>query len=195
MADTADSSQLITVTNAGTGDAATLQAFARQNGRWQRAFGPFPVTIGAAGFSHAVSEQTVASPIGFFTLTQAFGNDPDPGTELPYHQVSYGDVWVSQPSSPYYNTMQADDADGVRGTGEKLWEVVPGYDYAVVIDYNRDPVRAGAGSAFFLHVQIPEPSAGCVTMPAAQLVALMRWLDPALHPRIAMGPLADVLRM
>lgn len=195
MADTGGAGQLVTVTNGGSGNAATLQAFARRGGRWASAFGPFAVKIGADGFSHGVSEQTVASPIGMFTLTEAFGNDADPGVRLPYHRVRYGDVWVDQSSSPHYNTLQTGDAGSARGSGEKLWEVRPGYDYAVVIGYNRAPVRPGARSAFFLHVTIPEPSAGCVTMPVDRLVALMRWLDPTQHPRIAMGPLSDVLGM
>ena len=41
------------------------------------------------------------------------------------------------------------------------------YSHAVVIDYNRFPVRAGAGSAFFLHVTNGQPTAGCVAVAAA----------------------------
>jgi L,D-peptidoglycan transpeptidase YkuD (ErfK/YbiS/YcfS/YnhG family) len=31
------------------------------------------------------------------------------------------------------------------------------------------------------------PTAGCVSIPADQLVRIMRWLDPAKHPRILIG--------
>jgi L,D-peptidoglycan transpeptidase YkuD (ErfK/YbiS/YcfS/YnhG family) len=57
----------------------------------------------------------------------------------------------------------------------------------VVIDYNRFPVRAGAGSAFFLHVTDGSATAGCVAVPQDTLVTLMRWLTPAAHPRILIG--------
>jgi L,D-peptidoglycan transpeptidase YkuD (ErfK/YbiS/YcfS/YnhG family) len=193
MADTRGAGQIIAVTNDGVGTDATLRAYQRSGSHWTQVFGPFAVKIGAGGFSHTVSEQTVASPIGYFTLTQAFGNDSDPGTKLPYHHVAYGDVWVSQTSSPHYNTLQVSDSDGARGTGEKLWEVVPEYDYGVVIDYNRAPIQPGAGSAFFVHVTDGRPTAGCVSMPVNDLLPLMRWLDPAQAPRIAMGPETDVL--
>lgn len=196
MASTGSAGQIITVTNGGGADTtATVAGYERRDGRWQQVLGPYTALIGSAGFSHQVSEQTVASPIGFFTLSQAFGNDADPGSGLPYRHVEYGDVWVDQSSSPNYNTLQTGDSAGGKGTGEKLWEVVPSYDYAAVIDYNRWPSTPGAGSAFFLHVTNGAPTQGCVALAAGHVTALLRWLDPAQHPHIAMGPLDDVLGM
>ena len=43
---------------------------------------------------------------------------------------------------------------------ENLYQAGYVYSYAVVIDYNRFPARAGAGSAFFLHVTDGGPTAG-----------------------------------
>jgi L,D-peptidoglycan transpeptidase YkuD (ErfK/YbiS/YcfS/YnhG family) len=192
MADTHGAAQLVAVTNVGGG---RLEAFERVGGRWRRAFGPMPAKIGAQGFSARVSERTTATPIGLFTLSEAFGTEPDPGTSLPYRQARYGDVWVDDPGSPGYNTLQPDDADFSRGSGEQLWRLTAAYPYAVVIDYNRSPVVPGAGSAFFLHATIPAPSQGCVTIDRIRLVALLRWLRPAARPRIALGPLNAVLRM
>jgi L,D-peptidoglycan transpeptidase YkuD (ErfK/YbiS/YcfS/YnhG family) len=48
-------------------------------------------------------------------------------------------------------------------------------------------VHQGAGSAFFLHVTVGEPTQGCVSIDRDQLVRIMRWLDPKKHPRILMG--------
>lgn len=56
-----------------------------------------------------------------------------------------------------------------------------------MIDYNRNPVVPGAGSAFFLHVSAGRPTAGCVAIPGADLDAVMRWLDPAARPVITIG--------
>jgi L,D-peptidoglycan transpeptidase YkuD (ErfK/YbiS/YcfS/YnhG family) len=113
---------------------------------------------------------------------------------LAHRQASYGDVWVDDPGSPHYKRWP-DDADFSRGSGEQLWRQTAAYPYAIVIDYNRFPVVPGAGSAFFLHAAIPAPSQGCVTIDRIRLVALLRWLRPTAHPRIALGPLAAVLRM
>lgn len=195
MASTGSARQIITVTNDGSGTLAVLRAFELDGGAWRQMFGPTTVHIGAEGFSRGFSESNTHSPIGYYTLTQAFGNSADPGSRLPYHHVGYGDRWVDQVSSPNYNTMQTGDADKSRGDGEALWTVVPEYDYAVVVDYNRSPVVHGAGSAVFLHVTDGAATAGCVSMPATQLIALLRWLSPSMHPRVAMGPLADVLSM
>jgi L,D-peptidoglycan transpeptidase YkuD (ErfK/YbiS/YcfS/YnhG family) len=192
MADTRGAGQVITVTTGPGGAGPALEAFERVAGRWRRAFGPVPAVIGAQGFSTRVSEATTATPIGLFTLTEAFGTSPDPGTALPYRRSRYGDVWVDQPTTPTYNTRQADDADFGKGAGERLWQQTSAYEYAVVIDYNRRPVRAGAGSAFFLHVTIPVPGQGCVTVRRDRLLWLLRWLDPAAHPVIALGPAAIV---
>ena len=195
MADTRGAAQLIAVTNGGSGATGTLEAFERVGGRWRRAFGPMPARIGAEGFSRQVSERTTATPIGLFTLTEAFGTEPDPGASVPYRQSRYGDVWVDDPASPHYNTLQPTDADGHLGTGERLWELTAAYPYAIVIDYNRTPIVPGAGSAFFLHATISAPRQGCVTVDRAAVRTLLRWLRRATHPRIALGPLPAVLRL
>ena len=57
----------------------------------------------------------------------------------------------------------------------------------MVIGYNTGPVRVGGGSAFFVHVDAGVPSAGCVEVPRASVLALLRWLTPAQHPRITIG--------
>ncbi len=51
----------------------------------------------------------------------------------------------------------------------------------------RFPVVKGAGSAFFLHVTNGRPTAGCVALSAAHLDAIMRRLQPSLHPVISIG--------
>jgi len=60
---------------------------------------------------------------------------------------------------------------------------VPAYNYAAVIAYNtaRTP---GLGSAIFLHVGTGGSTAGCVSLPASQLLAVLRWLKPSAKPRI-----------
>ena len=63
----------------------------------------------------------------------------------------------------------------------------PSYRHAVVIDYNRSPVVPGRGSAIFLHVWNENPTSGCVAIDLDRLVEIMRWLDPAKHPKIAIG--------
>jgi len=60
---------------------------------------------------------------------------------------------------------------------------VPPYDYGAVIAYNRARTP-GLGSAVFLHVGTGGPTAGRVSLPAAGLLQVLRWLDPQDHPTI-----------
>ena len=149
--------------------------------------------VGADGLSSTPSESRSATPIGSFTLTQAFGYYANPGTTLPYLHTTPSDWWISQPGS-LYNTHQrcSSGCAFTRGDpNEHLYYETPYYNYAVVIDYNTrnapGGVRPGAGSAFFLHVSVGQPTAGCVAVRESKVKALLRWLKPSTHPRILIG--------
>ena len=120
----------------------------------------------------------------------AFGRNSDPGTDLPYRQVGYSDWWVSDVDSAKYNTFQSCRPGSWcgfdQGSSEQLGAISL-YAYAVVIDYNRKPVVAGKGSAFFLHVTEYAPTQGCVSIEQANLVRLLTWLKPARNPIISIG--------
>lgn len=179
--------QLITVvSDAPTATTATLTAWDRSGAHWIRAIGPLRADVGAQGIGHTSETQT-RSPAGTWSLTEAFGIAADNGTRLPYRRVTDSDWWVSDPKSKDYNTFQT-CAPGTcpfdESAGEDLGLAGPAYDHAVVIDYNRAPVVPGAGSAYFLHVGDGNPTAGCVAVPAKDLDAIMRWLDPARGPVI-----------
>jgi L,D-peptidoglycan transpeptidase YkuD (ErfK/YbiS/YcfS/YnhG family) len=149
--------------------------------------GPVAARVGSAGVGRA-SETSTRTPAGTFSLTEAFGWAGNPGSGLPYRVVDGDDWWVSDVHSPRYNQY----AECARGTcdfteaaSENLAEE-PAYQYAAVIDYNRGGTP-GAGSAFFLHVSNGAVTAGCVAIDAGSLVTLLRWLDPAAGPVIAIG--------
>ena len=190
---TGNATQVVTVEAPSTSSTqAVVQAWQRVGGRWQRFGGPVAAWVGSAGLTTHPSETLAATPIGSFTLTQAFGRLANPGTALPYRQTTPADWWISQTPSPLYNTEQHCASNcpfdtSARTVNEHLYYETPFYDYAVVIDYNRAPVVQHAGSAFFLHVTDGSPTAGCVSIDAADLVRIMRWLRPADHPRIVIG--------
>ncbi|WP_328603142.1 L,D-transpeptidase family protein [Amycolatopsis sp. NBC_00345] len=190
LAYTGSARQLVTVVGASpSATTAVLTAWQKSGNRWVRALGPYPAFVGADGIGRA-SESTSHTPAGVFTLTEAFGIQPSNGTRLPYRQVGRSDWWVSDVRSPFYNQHHS-CAPGTcpfdESAGEDLGEAGPVYDHATVIDYNRNPVVPGAGSAFFLHVSAGRPTAGCVSLAGTDLDAVMRWLDPAARPVIAIG--------
>ncbi|WP_218007535.1 L,D-transpeptidase family protein [Nocardia vinacea] len=185
-----DADQVLTVVAEHAADTnATLTAWQRISGGWRAAIGPLRAYVGRDGIGRA-SEDSAHTPAGVWTLSEAFGIAPNDGTRLPYRQVGAQDWWVSDTGSPSYNHY-AQCASGTcefdEQASENLGQAGPAYEHAVVIDYNRQPVVAGAGSAFFLHVETGRPTAGCVSIPAADLEAVMRWLDPSAHPVINIG--------
>jgi L,D-peptidoglycan transpeptidase YkuD (ErfK/YbiS/YcfS/YnhG family) len=182
--------QVVTVVAGATTDTrGTLQPWRKVPGGWLRVGPAVAAWLGSDGMTARPSEQISAVPMGSYSLTQAFGRDADPGTALPYVQTTPADWWISE-TGPLYNTLQRCAAEcpfTLGAPNEHLYYETPFYDFAVVIDYNRDPVRQGAGSAFFLHVAVGAPTAGCVSIEQSHLVRIMRWLDPARHPRILIG--------
>ncbi|MFC7989799.1 L,D-transpeptidase family protein [Streptomyces pilosus] len=116
------------------------------------------------------------SPIGVYTLTDAGGLLPDPGTDLPYDRS---------------------DGFGVSGTGF-LGEPLEGsFDYVVAIDYNREPgttpldltrpLGGDRGGGIWLHVDHQGPTQGCVSLQKEHMRDLLRALDPDLRPVVVMG--------
>ena len=195
---TSNATQVITVTARSTASTtATLQAWTKVSGGWRKYGSAATAHVGSDGLSSHPSESRSATPIGSFTLTQAFGRDANPGTALPYFQTTPADWWISQTTgagAKLYNTHQhcSSGCSFVQGDpNEHLYYETPYYNYAVVIDYNTrnapGGVRLGAGSAFFLHVTDGSATAGCVAIPQSTLVGLMRWLSPGAHPRILIG--------
>lgn len=121
------------------------------------------------------------SPIGVFTLSDAGGLLPDPGTELPY-----------------------DHSDGfsVGGTGFEGEPLEGSFDYVIAIDYNREPGTtpldttrprgADRGGGIWLHVDHQGPTQGCVSLSERHMKELLRTLDPDRHPVVVMGDAASL---
>jgi L,D-peptidoglycan transpeptidase YkuD (ErfK/YbiS/YcfS/YnhG family) len=184
------STQVVTVVASSAGSTrATVTAWQRGPGGWTAVVGPLSARIGRDGVG-AASERVWRTPAGTFPLTQAFGRLGNPGTGLPYRVLDSRDWWVSDVTSGLYN-QHARCAPATcpfdTSVSEHLVDENPAYNYAVVIDYNMRPVVAGKGSAFFLHVSNGGYTAGCVAISQSGLTAVMRWLDPAADPLIAIG--------
>ncbi len=179
--------QLVTVVAPSYGATqAELTAYQWAGGRWRRVFGPWAAWIGRNGMAPpgAKREGDGRTPSGTFGFQFFFGVDPNPGVRFPYRPIYGYDVWDDDPASPLYNEWVDDRYADPGADPEPMY--VTAYDYGAVIGYNtaRTP---GLGSAIFLHVNIGTPTAGCVTLPVGELLEILRWLNPAESPRIAMG--------
>ena len=189
LAQVGGAGQAVVVTAAAPGaTTATLTAYERTADGWRTAFGPWTARVGTRGIAPpgAKREGDGRTPSGVYGFDFLFGVAADPGVPFPYRRVtSRSIVWDDAPASPLYNTWVDLDRQQAGVEPEPMY-VSPAYDHGAVIAYNtaRTP---GLGSAIFLHVSTGAPTAGCVSLPAGQLVQLLRWLDPARSPRIVIG--------
>jgi L,D-peptidoglycan transpeptidase YkuD (ErfK/YbiS/YcfS/YnhG family) len=188
LAEAGPAGQAIIVTAAGYGaTTATFTAYRRSTQGWQQLFGPWVANLGIRGLAPpgAKREGDGRTPSGAYGLGFFFGTAPDPGVRFAYRQVTGPSiVWDDDPSSPRYNEwVDASQAD--PGANAEPMDR-PAYQYGAVVAYNtaRTP---GLGSAIFLHVSTGGPTAGCISIPVAQLLEVLRWLDPGQQPRIIVG--------
>lgn len=180
------STQMITVSSATVTDTtATLTAWERDEaGTWTAVIGPTEAYLGAEGIG-IPRDNVWRTPMGVFALDQAFGNQPNPGTEMPYFQADDQDWWDALPGSPTYNThvrapqSPGGDSEHIRSTGDI-------YDYVVNIAHNAQRVQ-GYASGIFLHVTNYEPTWGCVAIDRDIMRQIVQWLDPARQPVINIG--------
>jgi L,D-peptidoglycan transpeptidase YkuD (ErfK/YbiS/YcfS/YnhG family) len=154
-------------------------------GNYVQEFGAVVANVGVNGV-RSTHEGWGRTPVGVFTLTQAFGNAPNIGTRLPYTHVGPDDWWDENPASPAYNRLVG-SRESPGGDSENLYFAGHVYAHAVVINYNMDPVVKGAGSGFFLHISAGAPTQGCVAIPETNLDQIMRWLNPSDHPVISIN--------
>jgi L,D-peptidoglycan transpeptidase YkuD (ErfK/YbiS/YcfS/YnhG family) len=181
--------QVITVATGGYGTSyATLTGFERDGSGWRQVFGPWSAYVGRNGVAPygEKREGDGRTPSGVYGFDFMFGISADPGTQFPYRRITGTNiVWDDDSSSANYNRWVDTDTGDAGVSPEPMYNA-PSYNYGAVIAYNtaRTP---GMGSAIFLHVSHGSSTAGCVALPTDQLLALLRWLDPARSPVIAIG--------
>jgi L,D-peptidoglycan transpeptidase YkuD (ErfK/YbiS/YcfS/YnhG family) len=187
--------QIIAVSAAGYGQTtATLTAYQQDAAGWHQVFGPWQAHVGYAGFAPPGQkrEGDGRTPSGSFGFDFFFGVLGNPGAQFPYRPVTgHNLVWDDDPSSPLYNQW-VDTSAANAGAAPEPMDQTPVYDYGAVISYNTSPTVPGAGSAIFLHVSDGPATTGCVSLPTGELLAILRWLNPAAQPRIIMGTAATI---
>lgn len=169
-------SQIVFV--AAEGSRATVRMFQKTAaGEWQSICWTPDAWIGKHGLGKT-REGDGKTPIGIFTMQQAFGIQADPGTRLPYTKVNSQHYWVDDVNSRYYNRMiRKDRAAADWNSGEHIVDYPVQYAYAIAVDYNLDCVK-GAGSGIFFHCSANKPTAGCVAVPERTMSAILQQIQP-----------------
>ncbi|WP_240335319.1 SH3 domain-containing protein [Paraliobacillus sediminis] len=182
--------QLILVTTNGTNTSnATIQTFEKDgNGKWQ------PVLnvsghVGKNGLASNKVEGDKRAPIGKYTIGTAFGTKGNPGTKLPFRNITDDDVWVDDSDSSLYNTWQSKSkTQGQWNSAENM--KIGAYANGFVINYNTQRTP-GKGSAIFFHIG-NSYTLGCTATSEANVVKIMKWLDPSKNPVIIQTPTENI---
>ena len=177
--------QVLTVTAASrSATYATFRAYRLSRGRKVAVFGPWTARVGYNGIARPGKkrEGDGRTPSGTYGFSFFFGVQPDKGFSFAFRHAYRYDFWDDDPASARYNEWVNARKHNPGASPEPMHQV-PAYDYAAVIAYNtgRTP---GLGSAIFLHVGTGTATAGCVSLPRAELLKVLHWLRPRDHPRI-----------
>jgi L,D-peptidoglycan transpeptidase YkuD (ErfK/YbiS/YcfS/YnhG family) len=182
--------RLVTVDAASArSTTAIVRVYRRRGHCWRLVAGPWRAHVGRNGLSAHHREGDGTTPLGTFAIgSVAYGVAPDPGTGLAYHTLTCGDWWDEDPTSPTYNRfrhVRCGTSPTFHGGSEALWLQRVAYAHFAVIEYNAHPVVPGRGSAIFIHVDVGQPTNGCVSLSADELVELLRLLRPADQPEVS----------
>ena len=175
-------SQLIITLGTG-GSNAVIYCFQKDSdGYWQQVY-KFSGFVGKGGIGKT-SEGDVKSPYGYYTLGTAFGRLGNPGTKMPWRDITSNDYWDDDPYSSTYNTWQSSNPPKT----EKM--NITAYNYGFVINYNSNKVL-GAGSAIFFHVAYSS-TLGCTGTSQDNVIKILQWLNPEYNPLILQCNLTDI---
>ena len=138
---------------------------------------------GKCGFTNKKTEGDRKTPVGNYPITSGFGMERIEGVKIPYVITSSRHVWVDDPESEYYNTMQLGRGNGKWKSAEKL--NIPAYKYALVIGYNVKPAVPYCGSAIFIHCMTDNPyTEGCIAIKEKHMHCLISNIDIYKNPII-----------
>jgi L,D-peptidoglycan transpeptidase YkuD (ErfK/YbiS/YcfS/YnhG family) len=203
----ASADQLIVVSSptydpAPPGYLATLRTYERASrwSRWRPAFASWRAETGYGHLRDARHEGDGSTPTGVFGIGGTiYGNQPDPGgLRYAYHRLVCGDWWDEDPYSQRYNRfvhVPCGLTPAFASWSEALWTQTVAYPYFAVVQFNANPIRGGSGapgSGMFLHSWVGGATAGCVALREAQLLHVLRWLEPSAHPVIEIGTNREV---
>lgn len=177
-------SQLILVV-AGGSDATVHCYDKSETGIWTENsdIGSISGHVGKNGVSASKREGDGCTPIGLYPLGFAFGINPKPDTAMDYKRIADTSYWVDDPGSAHYNKWVEGNENADWSSAERLSEHTSSYAYAIVIEYNMDPIVSGEGSAIFFHCG-ERPTVGCVSVPQRNVLQILKWLNPENGPNI-----------
>lgn len=140
----------------------------------------WPCSIGRGGITSDKREGDGATPAGVHRLTgMLYRPDRLAARALPRwaRPIGLRDLWCDDPGHPAYNQPARAP---LSASHERLRRADPLYDLIVLTDWNWPAAIPGKGSAIFVHTwrRPGYPTAGCIALARADLLALAPLLAP-----------------
>ena len=124
-------------------------------------------------------EGDARTPLGYLGILSAFGILPNPGTHIPYIDVTPTMVGVDC-EGEYYNQIVDTAIVKVAVTGENMHALAPEYHYGLTTTYNQ-ACEPGLGSCVFIHCKGNKSyTGGCVALDEAFMKHILQVCDTTL---------------
>lgn len=192
-----ESYQNILVEASGSSAQLTLRTY--RNGEWIEDFYT-TAAVGSNGVTNHKTEGDHMTPIGTFPLCFVFSASKQ-DTKMPFVEINQNSVWVCDPDSSFYNTLQsttnpARDWSNQKGSVEKMYVKFSNQSSTACIyfEFNGDgrtqysADHPNGGSALFLDGVGANGNMysgyGDIKISASAMKELLRLLDPELNPTI-----------
>ncbi len=159
---------------------AELSIYQANGGQYTKVFN-CPALVGKNGPGKQ-SEGDVKTPLGTWTIGEAYGIADDPGSLVPYTVITDDMYWCATGSNgKKYNTLlyKSDDPTADYSEDEHLVDYPIRYKYLLDLGYNA-PGAPYAGNAIFLHCwkDPATPTGGCVAVSEEDMVTILRTVTP-----------------
>ena len=159
---------------------AILTVYLADNGKYVPVFS-CPAVIGKNGPGKQAEGDT-KTPLGTWTIGEAYGIKDDPGSLVPYTKVTEDMYWCATGNhGRKYNQLiyKSDEPDADYSEDEHLIDYPVVYEYLLDLGYNA-ACAPYVGNAIFLHCWRGEdkPTGGCVGIAEENMVKVLRMLPP-----------------
>jgi L,D-peptidoglycan transpeptidase YkuD (ErfK/YbiS/YcfS/YnhG family) len=119
------------------------------------------------------------TPIGEMHVLNAFGVKPNPGTTIPYIDVT-NSIYACDDQCEYYNQIIDTAAVHHKCGGEDMFHIVPEYNYGIATDFNKECIWPN-GSNIFIHCKGHKTwTGGCIALDEERMVELLKNCDQSL---------------
>lgn len=185
---------------------ATLQAYEKSDGKWQKVFSPIRVNLGRNGLAWGEGLMAFAqnenepvkyegdgkAPAGLFSLDLFFGYD-EALFDFPYQKVNAQTLCIDENSSPLYTQIiqlrKSQNPAELFKSFEYMQRKDDLYRLGILVGHNKKALKE-RGSCIFIHIERAEgsPTSGCTSLDEEELLKLMQWLKRAKNPLLLQLP-------